>query len=80
MKISIPKLIPDWKQAWRYYTVWGWACVINLPQLYTMLAASPLADKIDMGAIPEPLSMAITTLGIAGLVSRFIDQNKPTPQ
>ena len=66
------KLIKDWKKAWRYYTVWGLAALMALPDLYNLLSYTDI-----MYYMPEKLAWIIRTLAFLTLVGRFIDQNRP---
>jgi hypothetical protein len=63
------KLVPDWKDAWRWFSVWAMS-------LSTAAPAAWLAVPEDMReAVPaEWLAVGAVTLGIAGLIGRLVAQ------
>lgn len=65
------KLVPDWKQAWRWFSVQALAAIIALPMVWAML---PADAKAFLPAGWEP--WVLVSLAAAGLVGRVIDQNK----
>jgi hypothetical protein len=65
------KLIPDWKQAWRWFSVQALALIIALPVAWAMLPADAKAFLPDSW---EPWVLVILAAG--GIVGRIIDQNK----
>ena len=68
------KLIEDWRQAWKFYSVWALAVLVALPDLYNALLAAGL---LDAEALPPVASWSIRIVAIAGLVVRFVNQKKP---
>lgn len=68
------KLISDWRQAWRYYSVWALAVLVALPDLYNALQAAGL---MDADAMPPVAAWSVRIVAIAGLVVRFVNQKKP---
>ena len=60
------QLIENWRQAWKFYSVWA------LPDLYNMLAAFGAFE--DM---PEAASWTVRGAAILGIVVRFVSQQKP---
>ena len=68
------KLIEDWRQAWRFYSVWAFAVLAALPELYNLLQAAGLLDD---GSIPPVAAWSVRAIAIAGIVSRFIRQKRP---
>lgn len=67
-----PKLIPDWKQAWRWFSV----------QAFILLgAAGPVWAMIPEDwrrAVPsEWLGWGAAVLAVIGIAGRIIDQSKP---
>ena len=65
------KLIPDWKEAWRWFSVQALAAIIALPIVWGMLPADVKALLPDGW---EP--WAFVVLAAAGLIGRVIDQNR----
>ena len=66
------KLIEDWRKAWKYYSVWGLAALIALPDLYNALAYSGLFYEM-----PEPAKWFVRIGATAVMFGRFVQQNKP---
>lgn len=65
------KLIPDWKKAWRWFSVQAFAAIIALPVVWGMLPSDAKAFLPDSW---EP--WILVGLAVAGLVGRVIDQNR----
>lgn len=70
------KLIENWRQAWRFYSVWAMAVLAALPDLYNMLLAAGL---LEADAIPPLAAWSIRIVAIAGIVVRFVKQKRPEP-
>lgn len=68
------KLIEDWRQAWKFYSVWALAVLVALPDLYNALLAAGL---LDADAMPPVAAWSVRIVAIAGLVVRFVNQKKP---
>ena len=68
------KLIEDWRQAWKYYSVWALAVLVALPDLYNALLAAGL---LEADAMPPMAAWSVRIVAIAGLVVRFVNQKKP---
>jgi hypothetical protein len=66
------KLVSDWKQSWKFYSVWALAVIAALPDLYNLLAAAGLFDQM-----PEPAKWAVRGGAVLALVGRFVRQKKP---
>lgn len=66
------KLIEDWKNAWKYYSVWAIAVLVAMPDLYNLLAASGLFHEM-----PDPAKWAVRGGAVLALVGRFVHQKKP---
>ena len=66
------KIIPDWRQAWRYYSVWGLAALAALPDLYNTLAFSGLFYEM-----PEPAKWFVRIGATTVMFGRFVQQSKP---
>lgn len=68
------KLVPDWKRAWRWFSVQAFAALLALPFVWTTLPADVKA------MIPEKARPYLVMLIAAGgLAGRVIDQNKAPP-
>jgi hypothetical protein len=65
------KLIPDWREAWKWFSVQAFAIIIALPMIW---AAMPADVK---GYLPDEWKPWIMiALAVAGILGRIIDQNK----
>lgn len=65
------KLVDDWKQAWRWFSVQALAIIAVLPLVWMSLPADVknyLPDSL------EPWLLVV--LAIGGIVGRIVDQNK----
>lgn len=67
-------LIENWRQAWRYYSVWAFAALAALPDLYNALLAAGL---MDADAMPPVATWSVRIVAIAGIVLRFVRQHRP---
>lgn len=65
-------LIEGWKQGWKFYSVWGYAVLLALPDVYNALAAFGAFDDL-----PQQATWAIRTISAAGIVLRFVSQSRP---
>lgn len=65
------KLVPDWKQAWRWFSVQALAAIVALPLVWGML---PSDVKAFLPEGWEP--WVLVSLAAAGIIGRVIDQNK----
>jgi hypothetical protein len=63
------KLVSDWKDAWRWFSVWAMSLSAAAP-------AAWLAVPEDMReAVPaEWLAVGAVVLAVAGLIGRMVDQ------
>jgi hypothetical protein len=65
------KLIPDWRQAWKFLSVQAFAIIIALPMIWATLPADV------KGYLPDDWKPWIMmALAVAGILGRIIDQNK----
>lgn len=68
------KLIPDWKDAWKWFSVQALAVLVALPLVWASLPA-------DLKAfVPDGWERWILiAVAAAGLIGRIIDQNRQPP-
>lgn len=65
------KLVSDWKEAWRWFSVQAFAAIVALPFVWVALPADVKGFLPDTA---EPwIFMAIAA---AGLIGRLVDQKK----
>lgn len=68
------KLIPDWRNAWKWFSVQALAILIALPVLWMGLPADVKA------MVPEAWKPWImVAIAVAGFAGRLVDQNKAPP-
>lgn len=68
------KLIPDWRSAWRWFSVQALAAIALLPVVW------PTLPPTVTEWVPESWRpWIIVALAVGGIVGRLINQNKPTP-
>ena len=67
-------IIPDWRRAWRWFSVQALALIVALPVVW---AAMPADAKAFLPDGWEP--WILMALAIAGLIGRFVDQTKAPP-
>lgn len=65
-------LIPDWREAWRWFSVQAFAVIIALPIVW---AALPPDVKSMVPDSWHPWVML--AIAVAGIAGRVIDQKKP---
>ena len=68
-------LVDDWRDVWKYYSTWALAVLAVTPDIYNALLA---ADLLNTDDVPDYAAWAIRGVAILGIVSRFINQQKPT--
>lgn len=69
------KIIADWKQAWRWYSV-------NCPAIALALLGcwAALPEAMQQAFTPAELKAAAMLLIALGIGGRFIDQKKAAPE
>jgi ABC-type uncharacterized transport system permease subunit len=67
-------LVPDWRKAWRWFSVQALAAIVMLPMVWSTLPADAKAWLPDGW---EP--WVLMALAVAGIVGRLVDQNKAPP-
>jgi len=65
------KFIPDWRQAWKWFSVQAFAIIIALPMIWAGLPADVKAYLPD-----EWKPWIMVAIAAAGILGRIIDQNK----
>lgn len=71
------ELIGDWKQAWKYYSVWIYVFIGALPDIFD------LAVKMDLlggEGTPDALNYCIKLFSFAGVVMRLVKQGVASAQ
>lgn len=63
-------MIPNWREAWKFYSMWIFGAVILFPELYTEARALGLIKA-------EWIDEILRGLGIIGIAVRLIGQGKP---
>ncbi len=65
------ELIPNWKQAWKLFSVQGFAIVAILPDIYNLAIAYGVLEGM---AVPAEFDRLVKTIAFLGAVSRLIKQ------
>lgn len=65
-------LVPDWRSAWRWFSVQALAVIAALP-----LAWASLPPEVTEWVPPAWRMPIIVALAICGIIGRVIDQSKP---
>jgi hypothetical protein len=66
-----PKLIAEWKQAWRMLSVWAFALIGIAPDVHAAVVAMGwLSDP----TVPPAFVWTLRGLAVAGIVARLIQQ------
>jgi hypothetical protein len=68
-------IIPNWRDAWRWFSVQALAAIVALPFVWIALPADAKAYLPDS---LEPWVLAVLATG--GLVGRMIDQQGKAPE
>lgn len=71
------KLVDDWKDAWRWYSVWAASAVITIGGIGQYLTPEMLAAPVlfwDDWTWQKVLSSLTAFFGVTGLVGRLISQ------
>ncbi len=69
MKIE---LVDDWKQAYKYFSVWFFTILGALPQIYQVLASYGV---ISSETAPTALINTISVIAALGAIARVLKQN-----
>lgn len=65
-------LIENWKDAYRFYTIWIYSFIIGFPSLWNELVA---AGVIQSDTLPPEFKAALAVIGTVGIASRIVKQN-----
>jgi hypothetical protein len=68
------KLVENWKQAWRWFSVQALAAVVALPIVWPLLPADVRGWMPDAW---EPYALMVVAAG--GIIGRLVDQKKAPP-
>jgi len=63
------KLVPDWKESWRWFSTWSLAAIAAVPPVWASL---PEEIKEMMPVWLDP--WLFTALALGGIVGRLVDQ------
>ncbi|QVD49329.1 hypothetical protein LUCX_259 [Xanthomonas phage vB_XciM_LucasX] len=64
-------LIEDWRQAWKFYSMWFYLIVGLSPDIYNLLVAAGLFDGTDL---PAMFDKGIKLIAAAGAIARLVKQ------
>lgn len=67
-------IIGDWRQGLKFYSVWIFALIALLPDIYSAIVAMGLLEAEDATSTVRNVSRG---LAAAGIISRFLKQAKP---
>lgn len=65
-------IIPDWRSAWRYWSVRMYAALLVMPEVWSAAVAAGLVD-----GSPDVLVNAMRLTALVGLASRLVAQRMP---
>ena len=68
------KLVQDWREAWKWFSVQALVTIAALPMIWSALPADTKA-LVPNGWEP----WIFFALAIAGVIGRLVDQNKAPP-
>lgn len=69
------KLVPDWRRAWRWFSVQSLAIIALIPVVWPNLP-----PEAHAWVPPEWRPWIVFALAVGGIVGRLVDQNKaPAP-
>lgn len=69
-------LVENWRQAWKFYTIWFYALLAALPEIVALAAQHGIIDPAQ-GDVPSLVTKLIQWIAFAGAMSRIIKQLKP---
>lgn len=72
----LPRLIADWKRAWRLLSVWAFALIGIAPDLHAGVVA---LGWLDDPSVPPSFVWTLRGLAVLGIAARLIQQRKPGP-
>lgn len=72
--VGMPKPVPEWRQAFKMLSVWGFALIGIAPDAHAAIVAMGwLSDP----SVPPSFVWTLRGLAVAGIVARLIQQQKP---
>lgn len=69
-----PKLVDEWRHAWRMLSVWAFALIGIAPDLHAGIVAM---GWLDDPTVPPSFVWTLRALAVAGVAARLIQQRKP---
>lgn len=69
-----PRLIAEWRHAWKMLSVWAFALIGIAPDLHAGVVAMGWLSDPD---VPPAFVWTLRGLAVAGIVGRLIQQQKP---
>lgn len=64
------KLAQDWRDAWRWFSIWALSALAALPHVWTQLPYDLRQSLPD-----EWLPWVASAVAIGGIIGRIVDQN-----
>jgi hypothetical protein len=69
--VQTSHLVPDWKSAWRWMSIWGYIFVISLPDLYQLAMEQGF---FSLETVPQKFQWLVRGAGILGIYLRLVNQ------
>lgn len=69
-------LVENWRQAWKFYSMWFYALLAALPELVALAAQYGIIDASSADT-PAFVAALIRWIAFAGALSRIVKQLKP---
>lgn len=73
-KRLFPQLVDEWRQAWKWLSVWAFVLLGVAPDLHMAIVSM---GWLDDSQTPPALKWFIRGLAVAGIALRLIRQQKP---
>lgn len=69
-------LVDNWREAWKFYSLWAYAVVAALPQIAELAAQFGILSA-DAGNVPESFASLLKWAAFFGALVRLLKQLKP---